>query len=99
MVYAARLSKTCFSRFPDRYHQRDRQGETTAAFSFFQATDLFRSASNRHPFGLTAGSVLAAHDFRQRVAAPDAMQESEGVANVALAARVRAHDYGERADA
>ena len=64
-----------------------------------EADDLIHCTANPRPFDLAASAEFAADDLRQRVAAADAVQEAERVADVALAAGIGADDDGERADA
>ena len=58
--------------------------------------DLVQGPPNFRPFFLTAHSVATADDVGEAVSPADPVQEAERVANVALAACVRADDYGER---
>ena len=64
-----------------------------------EANDLVGSTSDRCPFELTAGTVFSTNDLCQRVAPAYPMQESECVADVALAAGICAYDDGEGTDA
>ena len=63
------------------------------------ADDFIRGTANRFPFALAARAVFAADDLGQGIATADAMQEAERVADVALAARIGAHDDRERTNA
>ena len=68
-------------------------------FSMPQPYNLVHRTTNGLPFVLSAGAILSADSLRERVVATDAVEEAEGVANVALAARIGPNDHGERADA
>ena len=60
-----------------------------------EARNLFGRAAYLFPFSITAGAVAPTDDFRQPIAAADAMDETEGVSDIALAAGIRADDHRE----
>ena len=77
----------------------DGKQESKIELLLLQAANLPGSTPNRLPLRLTAGSILPSDGLRERVTAANAMEKTEGVADVAFSARIRAHDYGERTDA
>ena len=60
-----------------------------------ETDDLVHRPADRQP----AGFAFAAENFRQSVAAVYPLQDAEGVADVALAAGVGAHQDRDRAEA
>ncbi len=64
-----------------------------------QSTHFIGGAPNLLPLYLPSDPVFFAQYIRQPIAAPDTVKKTEGVANVALAAGIGAHDRRERADA
>ena len=61
-----------------------------------ETNDLVHGAAHGRPFELRPRSVLGAQNLDEPVSAPDAVEEPEGVPDVALAASVRPDDHGER---
>ena len=64
-----------------------------------QTGDLAHRATNPYPLDIGSYAVLTAHDIRQCVTPPNAVQEAEGIADVAFTAGVCAYDYGKGAKA
>lgn len=61
-----------------------------------EAHDLIQGAADFSPLLLTPDAVMPADDVGKAVATTDPVQDTKRVANVALAAGVRAYDDGER---
>ena len=64
-----------------------------------EPNDLGSCTAYRFPLDLTSGTVLAADDVRQPITAPDAVQEAEGIPDVALAACIGPDEHREGAHA
>ena len=62
-----------------------------------EADELVGAAADRRPFLLATDTEFAAEDLGQSVASTDCVEDSESVANIALATRISAHDHRERA--
>ena len=60
-----------------------------------ETRNLFGRAAYLSPFNITAGPVPPTDDFRQPIATADAMDEAEGVSDIAFAAGIRTDDHRE----